>query len=59
MDRVVVSILVLGLAFLLQYLWQVYKAYSLEQVLADMDAPEGLTEHSKEFAEPEVIKVSV
>ena len=57
MDKVVRAILVLALAFLVQYLWQVYKAYNLDDVLADMDAPDNLVEHSKEFSEPTVVKV--
>lgn len=57
MNKLVALLLVLGLAFLAQYLWQRYKVPRVEDVLADIDAPDALVQHSKEFSQPQIIKV--
>ena len=40
MDRVLVAILVLAVAFIAQYIWQIYRARYLEALLAEIDMPE-------------------
>lgn len=40
MDRVVAAILVLAVAFIAQYVWQIYRARHLEALLAEIDLPE-------------------
>ncbi len=59
MDKVVATILVLFLAFLVQYLWQIYRVPQLEALLEDIEAPEALKEHTKEFEEATVVKVCI
>lgn len=59
MDKVITAILVLGVAFFLQYLWQLYKAATLDDVLADMDdTGDTHIEATQESTEPEFIGVS-
>ena len=57
-DKVVVSILVLFVAFLLPYLFQWYRAhYYPEAVIDDVDVPDNLALHSEEFEQPSIVMV--
>ena len=46
MDKVIATILVLFLAFLVQYLWQLYRIPAIEAILENIGLPEAADENS-------------
>ena len=55
MDKVIVTILVLFVAFLVQYLWQLYRIPSLEAILENIGAPDGEGEQSDDHKDKNIV----
>jgi len=58
MDKVIITILVLFLAFLVQYLWQLYRIPAIEAILENIGLPEGSEENS-DGSKTIIVQVSV